>query len=184
MIPAGRKPFVGPYLSGMGVPSGLRSGSDCGLLGKGRAMKTGRDSSLHAVLVAVAFILPLAGVARADTPVGGLISTDTHWTAAGTPYTAGADIMIANNATLTIDPGVGVRFAPDTEFKVTFGKVVARGTGMSPIRFTIDSDEPATYWRGIVFERDTVDASFDAEGNYIHGSILLKLTGLGFVAGE
>ncbi len=135
-------------------------------------MKTGRDSSLHAVLVAVAFVLLVGRVAGADTPVGGLISTDTHWTAAGTPYTVGTDIMIVNNATLTIGPGVDVRFAPDTEFKVKFGKVVARGSPAFPIRFTIDSDEPATYWRGIVFERDTVDASFDTEGNYIDGSIL------------
>ncbi len=31
---------MGPYRSGMGVPSDFRNGSDCGLLGKGRAMKT------------------------------------------------------------------------------------------------------------------------------------------------
>ena len=65
---------------------------------------------------AVAALLAAASSARAETYVGGVICTDTTWNLAGSPYTvtvaAGGSIVVGCGATLTVEPGVEVRFEP------------------------------------------------------------------------
>jgi hypothetical protein len=60
---------------------------------------------------------PVAGWADFSpeaTIVGGIINTDTSWTTAGSPYEATSIVTVVPNVTLTIEPGVEVRFAPNT----------------------------------------------------------------------
>ncbi len=166
---------MGSYRSGMGVSSDFRNGSDCGLLGKGRAMKTGRHSLLHSACVFVVSILPLVGVATADTTVGGMIAADTHWTVENGPYIVAENLLVVNDATLTIDPGVQVRFDPERWLEVAVGQLVSRGTQADPIRFTANSAGPiadADRWDGIRFGDGAVDAVFDTAGDYSTGSII------------
>ena len=47
---------------------------------------------------------------RADTPVSGLITINTTWDQAGNPYLVTGDIAVNNGVTLTIDPGVIIKF--------------------------------------------------------------------------
>ncbi len=45
---------------------------------------------------------------QTDTDVGGIISTDTTWTVANSPYNLISDVQIDTPATLTIEPDVVV----------------------------------------------------------------------------
>jgi predicted outer membrane repeat protein len=112
--------------------------------------------------------------ALGQTSVGGAILTDTTWTLAGAPYTALTPVTIGAGATLTIQPGVAVRFETGANLTVGApalgpGTLVARGTAGSPITF-----QPAALpeWTGIVFEDLATDAVLDASGAYTGGSIL------------
>ena len=44
------------------------------------------------------------------TTISGIINTDTHWTMADSPVIVTDDVTVMNNATLTIDAGVVVKF--------------------------------------------------------------------------
>ena len=126
-------------------------------------------------LILVLGLLLLHGGLAVATNVGGVISADATWTTTGSPYIVISNLMVANNATLAIDPGVEVRFQPDTTLEVSLGKLVARGTQAEMVRFTANATGPITdadRWGCIKFSDGSVDATFDAGGNYLDGSIL------------
>jgi parallel beta-helix repeat protein len=120
------------------------------------------------------------------TDVGGSIDTNTTWNLAASPYVATGGIVIEDDATLTIEPGVVVRFNPITGIVVGSGDgdgtLVARGTEESPIIFTSVKDpgdpcDPAGPgdWTRIYFTDHAVDANVVRDGNdvnYISGCIL------------
>jgi parallel beta-helix repeat protein len=127
--------------------------------------------------------LLLAGEKLFATNVGGPIGTDTTWTLAGSPYIVTTSIVIAYDATLTIEPGVVIKFNPQLAIIIGSaswgnGNLVARGTTESPIIFTSAKDpfdpcSPAMAgdWGFIYFTDYAVDAVFDAN-NYVSGCIL------------
>lgn len=116
-------------------------------------------------------LLPAAGVqAQSGTTVGGPLFSDTTWTAANSPYTATNSIQVMNGATLTIEPGVTVKFAAGKALSVS-GELIARGTANNPIRFTGATATPG-YWGFIKFEADSTDATYDDNDVYTGGSIL------------
>ncbi len=127
-------------------------------------MRANETNLYGCVLVALAVAMVFGQSASADTNVGSLIATDTHWTATGSPYVAADGILIAAGASLRIDPGVEVRLGLGTTLKVGSGELLARGTTAEPICFTGGAH--------ITFEDASVDASFDEAGNYIAGSII------------
>jgi parallel beta-helix repeat protein len=127
-------------------------------------------------------MLPLCMSARAETNVGGVICANTTWNVAGSPYIvtvlAGGSIVVGCGATLTIQPGVEVRFEPGLALLVGWsawgpGTLVARGTEQSPILFTSNQPAPAPGdWSRIAFLDLAADAAFDGDGNYVSGCIL------------
>ncbi len=129
-----------------------------------------------------AMLLAAAPALRADTPVGGVICTDTTWDLAGSPYVvtvaAGGSIVVGCDATLTVEAGVEVRFEPAQALLVGWsawgpGTLVARGTEPSPILFTSDQPDPAPGdWSRIDFLDQAADATFDPNENYESGCIL------------
>ncbi len=78
------------------------------------------------------------------TIVSGIIATDTVWTATNAPYNVVGGITVAGNATLTIEPGVAVRFYPGTGMTIQ-GALVADGTPSANILFT--RNKPGTVWK-------------------------------------
>lgn len=103
--------------------------------------------------------------ARADTSVCGVVSG--NWTSAGNDYIVTCDIQIANGSSLTIQPGVVVKFDDGTSLRVD-GELVAQG-----VTFTSSSDTPSQgIWGHIYFTTTSEDAVFDAGGNYLSGSII------------
>lgn len=77
------------------------------------------------------------------------ITKDTIWTLVDSPFVVSKDIIVYPNATLTIEPGVEVRFG---EFSLTvLGVLFANGTS-KPITFTSNRMLPQKGdWNGIIF---------------------------------
>ena len=110
--------------------------------------------------------------AHAITEVGGPIISDTTWTVANSPYLVVASLDVWAGVTLRIEPGVTVKFAPNTLLQVN-GELIARGTAARPVIFTSTEATPRPgNWRGIEFTSTAVPTTVDASGNYISGSVL------------
>ena len=74
--------------------------------------------------------------------------------------------------TLTIEPGVEVRFDGDKGMVVE-GQLIATGNDALPIVFTSNALAPASGdWKFLRFTDTSVDATFDATGDYLSGSVL------------
>ncbi len=117
-------------------------------------------------------ILFLSQFAFADTEVSGLITEDTTWTLADSPYIAIGNVLVSEGVTLTIEPGVEVKFVNGVVLQVE-GTLIARGTSDNVIWFTSNQPTPAPGDWGYIYFKDTsTDATFDADGNYTGGSIL------------
>ena len=116
--------------------------------------------------------------------VNGVISTDNRWSKADSPVNITGNVRVATSATLTIDPGVVVKFwngtdqALDDKFSITIeGQLMARGTASDPIRFTSSRKNPKPGdWNHIEFTRTAVEAELDENGNYLSGSIFEYVT--------
>lgn len=96
---------------------------------------------------------PLSAVdppaAALDTVPGGIISGNTTWSSAGSPYILTSDLLVTKDATLTVEPGVEVRSAGNYCITVE-GGLNASGTPSSPILFTSNSTTPSPGdWFGI-----------------------------------
>ena len=96
------------------------------------------------ILLAFVILLAIASVqnASAATWVEGHITVDTSWTVAGAPYIVINDVYVDEGVTLTIEPGVEVRFGGDFTIFVN-GNLNAVGTSISEIVFTSNKISPA-----------------------------------------
>jgi len=107
-----------------------------------------------------------------DTYVSGNITADTVWRKSDSPYIVTATVQVFQNITLTIEPGVIIKFNPSTGLTIG-GKLVAIGTAEAPITFTSNAPTPASKdWGRIKFVDTAQDASFDSAGNYSDGCII------------
>jgi hypothetical protein len=99
--------------------------------------------SLSFVLLAMLFVLsPIASVYRIlptvnATYVEGKITQDTDWTLVDSPFIVSNNIIVNPAATLTIEPGVQVKFGENFSITVN-GRIVADGTDDRVTRFTSD----------------------------------------------
>jgi hypothetical protein len=84
-----------------------------------------------------------------DIPVGPLlITSNTTWLATNSPYTLTNSVIVASNVTLTIEPGVTVRFRQGCGLTVQ-GRLLADGTESQPITFTRYPGDTA--WERLMF---------------------------------
>jgi len=122
------------------------------------------------VIRALALFLTLLAAATPSlaTDVCGPILSDTTWTMAGSPYIATCSVLVMSGVTLTIEPGVIVRFNENLGLQVD-GQLIARGTGTSLITFT---KHQTANWGYIWFTGSSVNAQFDSGGQYVSGSII------------
>ena len=98
-------------------------------------------------LLILPFLLLFNTSAWADITVGGYITEDTLWDDTTQPYVVTNHIVIRNNATLTITPGVTVYLNHGVRVIVGSGEtgtLIAEGTETDEITFTGDSE--ARWW--------------------------------------
>ncbi len=92
------------------------------------------------ILIVLVF---LCGISEAQTNVSGVISTNTTWDLAGSPYIVTADVTVAAYVRLTIAPGVAVKFEDGKQLYVaSYGIIRAIGTVTDSITFTSNSNSP------------------------------------------
>jgi|GEM_PF-798568 len=107
-----------------------------------------------------------------STDVSGIIATNTTWTLAGNPYIVTSNIRVNSGVTLTVEPGVEVKFDNGKGIQVD-GTLIAQGTSTDRITFTANQTPPsAGAWQYINFTSTSISATFDANDNYVSGSIL------------
>ena len=94
----------------------------------------------------------------------GFISSDETWTS-DYEYLVTNHLIIESGARLTIEPGTIVKVAPSRGFIVR-GELVARGTPSQRITFTSSQEQNFTFDL-----RDSTGSVFDAEGDYLSGTI-------------
>ena len=110
--------------------------------------------------------------AATGTNVSGIIFSNTTWTKEESPYIVVDDITVSSGVTLSIQPGVVVKFQYGKSITIA-GELIARGTEAEPVTFTSALKPPLRgNWNGIIFADSSVDASYDEVGNYVGGCIL------------
>jgi len=62
------------------------------------------------VYFTVIFLSLACSSAYADTNAGGIISANTAWNLAGSPYIVTADVAVNKGITLTVEAGVKIKF--------------------------------------------------------------------------
>jgi hypothetical protein len=87
---------------------------------------------------------------KAQTYVSGGIYSDTTWTKVKSPYILTANVVVFPNVTLTIEPGVVVKFDSAVSLEIRQANIIAIGTKTDSIIFTSDSITPsAGDWKEI-----------------------------------
>ena len=84
----------------------------------------------------IIFLALLVAQDRAtSTSLGGDIAADTNLTLNGSPYVVSQDLVVAENATLTVHPGVELHFETGVALRVK-GSLQAKGNPRERIVFT------------------------------------------------
>ncbi|HVK37492.1 MAG TPA: right-handed parallel beta-helix repeat-containing protein [Candidatus Kapabacteria bacterium] len=131
----------------------------------------------HFLLMVIVAAAPLG----AQTTVSGVIDAATIWTLAGSPYHVSGDITIARDASLTIEPGVEVRFASATGLRAE-GPLIVEGSATARIRFVPASGSDSVDWKGISI-RKTGATVFDSTTSRIGGSLIRNVEIIGASVG-
>jgi predicted transcriptional regulator len=101
--------------------------------------------------------LPAQAIGSGPTDISGIISGNVTWTLDESPFIVKGNLLVENGATLTIEPGVEVRFDGEFYLKVQ-GALVALGNQTHRIIFTSNKDEPSPGdWKSIEFTHGSND---------------------------
>jgi parallel beta-helix repeat protein len=110
------------------------------------------------ILSGLIFVSMRLGTVHASTDISGLISSDTTWTLAGSPYIVTGDVLVEAGVLLTIEAGVVVKFDGGTNLIVD-GTLVANGDETHPVTFTSNAATPAPNDWGTINFRGSSTAS-------------------------
>lgn len=93
-------------------------------------------------------------IAFGQTNVSGGIFSNTTWTVANSPYIVTDTIVVFPGVTLTIQPGVQVKFTSNTRLEIRQSRLIALGTITDSITFTSNALSPtAGVWLDIFFNQ-------------------------------
>jgi hypothetical protein len=118
----------------------------------------------------------------APATVNANITANETWTLACSPYNVTANVTVQNGATVTIEPGVQVKFSSTRTLTISTitltGGLVANGTVANPIVFTSSAASPAPgSWGGLIINRNVITGSSltNAQIRYAGVAASLKL---------
>ncbi len=121
----------------------------------------------------MACLITLAARVNCAVDVPSDIIVDTVLAASNTPYTVSQSVVVYQGATLTVEPGVVLRFAAKTALSIADGTLIAVGTATSPITMTSIGEVGAetNRWGYVGFGDLARDAVFGPTG-YVSGCYL------------
>jgi hypothetical protein len=97
-----------------------------------------------------------------QTNVSGGIYANTTWTKVNSPYIVTDTVVVFPGYTLTIQPGVTVKFADSTVLELRQAKLIAKGTRVDSITFTNNSDSlSAGIYTGIYLNGGDLTSTFN-----------------------
>ena len=107
-----------------------------------------------------------------QTNVSGLINSNTTWDLAGSPYIVNGNLAVNAGVTLTIEAGVQVKLDSGKSILMN-GELIAIGSAGNEILFTSNAANPEKGdWGTLICSINATPAVYDADGNYLDGSIL------------
>jgi hypothetical protein len=101
----------------------------------------------------------------AQTNVSGGIFSNTTWTLANSPYIVTDTVVVFPGVTLTIEPGVVVKFDNNIRLEIRQAIIIAQGTSADSIIFTSNAASPSPgIWDAVFLNGGTLYSKF----NYCH----------------
>jgi hypothetical protein len=118
--------------------------------------------TVNFIWIAIVPLLFGINIANAQTNVSGGIYTNTTWAKANSPYIVTDTVVVFPGVTLTIEPGVEVRFEDDKSIELREASIIANGTNADSITFTSNSASPApAIWDAVYLNGGTPVAQFN-----------------------
>ena len=101
-------------------------------------------------LFAVILLSSISFTIKAQTNVSGGIYSNITWTKANSPYIVTDTVVVFPGVTLTIEPGVTIKFADATQLEIRQANLISSGTITDSITFTSNSNNPQPgIWSGV-----------------------------------
>ncbi len=112
--------------------------------------------------LSILMTLALNGVLYCQTFVSGGIFSNTTWTKANSPYVVTDTVVVFPNVTLTIQPGVIVKFNANKRLEIRQAKLLATGTVSDSITFTSNLASPTKgSWANVLLNGGSMRSDFN-----------------------
>ncbi len=124
--------------------------------------------TLPKALSAFIVLIFLSFFSFSQTSVSGVISSNTTWTKAASPYLITGNTQINSGAVLTVEPGAKIIFQGDFYLKA-FGNIIAIGNSVDSVYF--ETNSPSVKIGKGIYIRSSATSILDVNYNYQSGSI-------------
>jgi parallel beta-helix repeat protein len=116
---------------------------------------------LISCVIAGLFVMNNQVSAEGPTEISGVIDSNATWTLDNSPYIVVENTLVEQQVTLTIQPGVIIKFDQGVYMKIK-GNLIADGTESELITFTSNKKSPSLGdWYNLRFESTSKDSKFN-----------------------